>query len=274
MLEIPESHTIARQLDETVKGKTIAHIVAGASPHKFAFFQGDPADYQALLTGKTIDGSHPVAGQVEIRAGNARVVLSDGANIRYFEPGTKLPAAHQLFIGFTDGSAIVCTVQMYAFLCAFPEGANDNPYYLAALEKPSPLEPSFDRKYFESLISCTKQNMSLKAFLSTEQRIPGLGNGVLQDILFNARLHPKRKLETLSTAEKDALFSSVRRTLSDMTSLGGRDTEKDLFGRPGGYTTLLSAKTVKAPCPICGGEIVRLAYLGGNVYFCPVCQPE
>lgn|GEM_PF-2077218 len=30
-----------------------------------------------------------------------------------------------------------------------------------------------------------------KAFLATEQRIPGLGNGVLQDILWTARIHPK-----------------------------------------------------------------------------------
>jgi len=26
-------------------------------------------------------------------------------------------------------------------------------------------------------------------------------------------------------------------------------------------------------CPVCGAAIVRQAYLGGNVYFCPVCQP-
>ena len=273
MLEIPESHTIARQLDETVKGKVMDHVVAGSSPHKFAFFWGDPAVYPALLTGKMIDGAHPVAGQVEICAEDARIVLSDGINIRFFAPSEKLPAAHQLLIGFTDGSALVCTVQMYGFLHAFPEGTNDNPYYLTAIEKPSPLGPAFGRAYFEDLLCSAKQNISAKAFLATEQRIPGLGNGVLQDILFNARLHPKRKLETLSDEERDAMFLSVRQTLSDMTAQGGRDTEKDLFGSPGGYKTLLSAKTVKNPCPVCGGELVRQAYLGGNVYFCPVCQP-
>jgi len=51
VLEIPESTTIARQLNETVRGKTIRKIIANASPHKFAFYHDDPADYNTLLTG-------------------------------------------------------------------------------------------------------------------------------------------------------------------------------------------------------------------------------
>ena len=46
-----------------------------------------------------------------------------------------------------------------------------------------------------------------------------------------------------------------------------------LYGDPAGYRTLLSKKTVKDPCPNCGGAIVKEAYLGGAVYFCPSCQP-
>jgi formamidopyrimidine-DNA glycosylase len=45
------------------------------------------------------------------------------------------------------------------------------------------------------------QKLSLKAALATEQRIPGLGNGSLQDILWQAHLHPKRKTNTLSDEE-------------------------------------------------------------------------
>jgi formamidopyrimidine-DNA glycosylase len=58
-----------------------------------------------------------------------------------------------------------------------------------------------------------------------------------------------------------------------MTDLGGRDTEKDMFGHMGGYKTILSKNTLKNPCPNCGNEIVKEAYLGGAVYFCPTCQP-
>jgi formamidopyrimidine-DNA glycosylase len=113
---------------------------------------------------------------------------------------------------------------------------------------------------------------SAKAFLATKQRIPGLGNGVLQDILFNARVHPKRKMSTLTDKEMSTLFDSVKNTLFEMTAKGGRDTERDLFGCSGGYRTILSAKTIDNPCPVCGGKIVREAYLGGNIYYCPECQ--
>ena len=112
-----------------------------------------------------------------------------------------------------------------------------------------------------------------KAFLATEQRIPGLGNGVLQDILFRAGVHPRRRMNTLSVSQVDTLFDAVKTTLAEMTRLGGRDTEKDLFGNPGRYRTLLSRNTVEKPCPVCGAPIEKAAYLGGTVYYCPACQP-
>lgn len=77
----------------------------------------------------------------------------------------------------------------------------------------------------------TNKNPSLKAFLATEQRIPGLGNGVLQDILYEAGMHPKRKLKSLSDTDIKTLYDSVKGTLKVMTDSGGRDTEKDLAGK-------------------------------------------
>ena len=121
--------------------------------------------------------------------------------------------------------------------------------------------------------SGVKLNLSAKAFLATEQRIPGLGNGVLQDILFNAGIHPKRKLQTMSGEDKNNLFRNLKSTLKDMWDCGGRDTERDLFGKPGGYQTILSNKTLAYPCRVCGSGLRREAYLGGNIYFCPSCQP-
>jgi len=65
---------------------------------------------------------------------------------------------------------------------------------------------------------------------------------------------------------------SVKDILKAMTSAGGRSTEKDLFGQPGGYQVRLSAETKGTPCPRCGTEIVKEAYLGGSIYTCPECQ--
>lgn len=68
------------------------------------------------------------------------------------------------------------------------------------------------------------------------------------------------------------MFQAVRQVLSAITEQGGRDTERDLYGRFGGYRTILSKKTVGTPCPACGSTIVKEAYLGGSIYYCPGCQ--
>lgn len=134
------------------------------------------------------------------------------------------------------------------------------------------MNSQFDEAYFEKMIAKAKPTLSAKALLATGQRIPGLGNGVVQDILFHAGIHPKRKVTTLSDLEKTDLLYSMKGTLSNMVELGGRNTEKDFFGNWGGYPVVLSRNTYKNPCPNCGHEIVREAYLGGTVYYCPVCQ--
>lgn len=68
-------------------------------------------------------------------------------------------------------------------LWCFKEGDFKNQYFLQAKEKPSPLSDEFDKVYFDSIISKQgNEGLSAKALLATEQRIPGLGNGVLQDI--------------------------------------------------------------------------------------------
>jgi len=95
----------------------------------------------------------------------------------------------------------------------------------------------------------------------------------LQDILFNARIHPKHKAKALSDNERDTLYHAAVSTLKEMRDGSGRDTERDLFGKEGGYRMILSSKTLAYPCRVCGGGLKREAFLGGNIYFCPVCQP-
>jgi endogenous inhibitor of DNA gyrase (YacG/DUF329 family) len=57
-----------------------------------------------------------------------------------------------------------------------------------------------------------------------------------------------------------------------MTAQGGRDTEPDLFGQPGGYVSRCSKNTAGQPCGRCGDRIVKESYMGGSIYYCPTCQ--
>jgi len=271
MIELPEAHVLADQINETLKGKVIQTAVANASPHAFAQYTGDPAGYQARLGGKQIANAKPHAGSVEILAGDMLMVIS--TPIKYHAPGEKPPAKHQLLLEFADASHMSCTVAMWGAMYCFSLAKGEVPEEYSKDRAPDPLTAAFDEAYFGALWSTAKSNLSAKAFLATEQRIPGLGNGVLQDILFNAGIHPKRKLQSIGQAERRKLYDSVKATLADMRARGGRDTERDLFGAKGGYKTILSANTAKEPCPACGGPLIREAYLGGNIYYCPKCQP-
>lgn len=275
MIEIPEAAVLVDQINNTLVGREIHKVIANHSPHKFAWYAGDPEDYDSLLSGKVVKEAVAFGGMVEMQLERARIMLHEGINLRYFAMNEKLPSKHQLLIEFVDSSVLTASVQMYGGICCFNEAEYDNQYYLNAQAKPSPLTEEFDQEYFNRIASDDSfQKKSVKALLATEQRIPGLGNGVLQDILYNAKIHPKRKVATLSLDEKDQLFQSIKSTLLEMTLSGGRDTEKDLFGFAGGYQTRVSKKTVGQPCEICGSKIVKKAYMGGSVYYCQGCQPE
>jgi formamidopyrimidine-DNA glycosylase len=59
MIELPEAIVLSKQVTETLAGKRIRHAEANHSPHKFAWFSGDPAAYPGLLAGRVIqDARH------------------------------------------------------------------------------------------------------------------------------------------------------------------------------------------------------------------------
>lgn len=273
MIELPEGLVLAKQLEETISGKKIRSVVAGASPHKFAWYYGEPAEYPALFNGSTVKGAFSYGGKLHLRLdGDRGFAFFDGVVLRYYTEEKVLPKKHQLFMAFDDGTYLIVTIAMYGGIYGY-RGVLDNPYDEVARTKPSVFSEAFSLDYFMGLVDgARKPKHSAKAFLATEQRIPGLGNGVCQDILFNAGISPKRDIATLSPAESEALYTAVRKTLSDMTEQGGRDTERDLFGNPGGYRTVMSKNTYIHPCPRCGGGILKEAYMGGSVYYCPACQ--
>jgi formamidopyrimidine-DNA glycosylase len=99
-----------------------------------------------------------------------------------------------------------------------------------------------------------------------------MGNGYLQDILFRAKIHPRRRVVDILEREKLALYEAIVGTLKQAVELGGRDTECDLYGNRGGYASILSSKAKGQPCRECGTLIEKIQYLGGSCYLCPSCQ--
>ena len=277
MLEIPEAMTLSNQIREKLLGKKILSAKANSSVHKFTwYYNNDPEKYSLVLKGKIITDALSFGGMLEVRLNGAKLLFTDGVSLKYLGNDEKRPLKHQLLIEFEEKSALTATVQMYGGVWCFnDEDVFDNPYYATAKEKPSVFSDSFNQEYFMNIINMPlAEKLSLKALLATEQRIPGLGNGVLQDILWTARINPRKKVCMLESDEKKKIFSSIKSVLKNMYGLGGRDTEKDLYGNNGGYKTILSKNTASSPCPVCGQTIIKENFLGGSIYYCPKCQPK
>jgi formamidopyrimidine-DNA glycosylase len=201
------------------------------------------------------------------------VKLAISASIQFHSKEQKRPIRHQLLLEFDDETAMSASCQLWgSFLCFQKDEISKNMDYVIAIQKLSPLSNEFEEIYFKSLFNNETPKKSVKEFLGTEQRIPGLGNGVLQDILWNAGIHPKRKMAELSEGQINGLYHAVKNILKKMEAEGGRDTEHDLFNQPGGYKTKMSKKTVGTSCPTCGTRILKESYLGGSVYICNGCQ--
>lgn len=271
MLELPEVLNVARQLNDYVVGKKINKVLPPSKAHKFCWYNGDPTKYDALIKDSKIVSAEGFGIFVEITFdNNYKLCFNDGVNVRLVT-GDEMPKNHQLLIEFCDGSALVFTVAMYGGIHLY-NGSYDNEYYLKSRQAISPFSPEF-KEYYRKMFMNSKPNLSAKSFLATEQRFPGIGNGVLQDILFEAGINPKRKINTINESEKENLLDCIYSVLHNMVEKCGRDTEKDIFGRKGEYNVQMSKNTVHLECPKCGGKIIKETYLGGSIYYCPLCQP-
>lgn len=122
MMELPEAIAVSKQLNENIYGKRIMNVTAAHSPHKFAWYHGDPQKYHDLLADKVVGIAEGFGSMVEIKAEDATILLGEGVGIRFHRESEKRPQKHQLLIVFEDFSSISASVQMYGDLWCFKEG--------------------------------------------------------------------------------------------------------------------------------------------------------
>ena len=85
MIEIPESQTVARQVRETLAGRTVTGVFNATHPHKFTWYTGDPLEYPMLLTGRKIVGAEGCGAFIDVLLENdMHLALSDGVILRLY----------------------------------------------------------------------------------------------------------------------------------------------------------------------------------------------
>ena len=279
MIEMPEATTIAQQMNQTLKGKTIARFERGNKTHKFLWLNRPDEEYAAILPGLSITKASNFGRSIYLYLGDYLLWWSDtGGKLLYHAPGEKLPKNYHLGWEFEDGSALTFAMQMWGGVKLLDQSQFDQkPHDEAGVE---PLSPEFTLEHFSQMLDeyPEKTSKGIKGFLVatgyvTPNCIQGLGNAIVQDILFQARLSPKRKTMDITPEERQRLFEAINATVAEAIELGGRYDEVDLYGNPGRYIRLMDSKTAGTPCTRCGSEIQKISYLGGACYLCPECQP-
>jgi formamidopyrimidine-DNA glycosylase len=275
MFELPEYVTLARQMNESLRGKVVQRGQLGNSPHKFVWYNRSAEEFERLTRGKTVGEARARGRWLSVPLDPGYVLLFGecGGKMLYHAPGAKLPKKYHLYITFDDGSFLTETTQMWGAMELYEAGEELNREYVKDM-RPTPTDPAFTAGYFHGLVDelATGKKRSAKALLTQDQLIPGLGNAIAQDILFRARLHPRQPLTELSVEQKEILYQAIVDTVAEVIDKGGRYDEYDLYGERGGYVRIMDKNAVKRPCPACGGEVQKIQYLGGACYLCPACQ--
>ncbi|HCW32312.1 MAG: formamidopyrimidine-DNA glycosylase, formamidopyrimidine-DNA glycosylase [Candidatus Peregrinibacteria bacterium GW2011_GWF2_39_17] len=136
-----------------------------------------------------------------------------------------------------------------------------------------PLDSRFTLKYFRNLLK--KRTGNLKAFLLNQSIIAGLGNIYADEILFEAKILPMRKVTNLTIGEISLLHKSIRKIIMKAIKYRGTtfNTYVDSAGRRGDFLKFLRVyKKEKKLCQRCAHVIKKIKVAGRGTRFCEYCQ--
>lgn len=110
-------------------------------------------------------------------------------------------------------------------------------------------------------VALARSRAPVKARLLDQGRVAGLGNLLVDEILWRAGIDPQRPCDQLSLDEVAALADVVRGTVADLSARGGSHTGDLQSGRRPG-----------SQCPADGAPLERLRVGGRTTYRCPLHQ--
>lgn len=269
MPELPEIYNLAAQMNDELTGKAIADIEVRQDK-----CLNVPVDeFKGLALGKRISAVTSRGKWVFIcldTDAHMLLNLGMGGDALYHKNGDALPEKYQFKITFDDGSLLTIRFWWFGYVHAVTSGGLSSHKMTAKLGLSPVDDTEFTYENYEMVMKGKKG--SLKSLLMNQECFAGIGNVYAQDILFMARLHPDRKVNSLSDTEKKALYDAIRNNLKEMVKLGGLAFEKDLYGNGGRFKDFLVGYKEGKPCPECGTTIEKIKTGSTSTYICPNCQ--
>jgi formamidopyrimidine-DNA glycosylase len=273
MPELPEVETIKEDLRELVVGATIERAEVLAPP---LVEQPAHEEFVRRLEEVRVSGARRRAKHlvVELDSGDSLVFqLKIGGQLLLVPPVAE-PQTALMLVLYLDGGLRLFLRDETGFTRTRLLGAAQLEERLSSLG-PEPLEEGFDAGYLPRKVG--SRRAQIKPLLLDQKVVSGIGNIYVDEILYDARIHPRRKANTLSSAEWKVLHAAIRENLTAGVEHRGTTVRlyRDVLDRPGEHQNHLRVfERHGRPCPGCEGEVVREKVGGRPSHFCPGCQRE
>ena len=192
------------------------------------------------MTGKLVYSAKAIAVDKHERA---RIFLEDGAVVHFIDPRT-------------FGKIIICDI--VSFTDYLPELGFE------------PFSPDFNTKNLKQTLM--RRTLPIKQALLDQKVIAGLGNIYVCEILYRAKIHPLRSVNTLSDAEYKRIITHTRQVLAEAILKGGTSISdfRRIDDKTGEFQNFLRVYQ-KCQCPK-GHYVERIVIGGRGTFFCPLCQ--
>jgi formamidopyrimidine-DNA glycosylase len=277
-IELPEAKILAEQMNRELRGKCIRNYCLRNCERlqRIGFINKDVKSFDQLLNRK-IESVVSRGNSIRVKLDSKlNLILSPeyGGEVFYHSQESAVPDKFHLRIDFSDKSALTVRLTSMGGIRVLKDDELISSYVFKRDFNPaviSPVDEAFTFSKFSKLLQ--NNNSALKSVLVGKDAVlVGLSNSAFQDIVYRAKLHPKRKASTLNPNEQRALFNAVKFVLQERIRLNGKDQFSDLYQKRGHYVPAMGPNMRNRNCPVCRTQIEELSLGGGKVFICPKCQ--
>ncbi|MFB0543482.1 MAG: DNA-formamidopyrimidine glycosylase family protein [Candidatus Bathyarchaeia archaeon] len=241
-IELPEAQILAERMNKELRGKKIAscHLQDYERLQRVGFLNRDTRTFDQLVNGK-IESIISRGTVIRVKLDNGMNLLlapEYGGRVLYHAGGNTVPKKLHLRVDFTDDTVLTVRLTGMGLIYAVKDDELKRVYVYRRdfSEVSSPVDDEeFTFEHFSKLLA-DNTKMLKSVLVGKDAVVVGLGNSAYQDIIYRAKLHPKRKVSELSEDEKRALYDAIKLVVHERIRLGGKDQFIDLYGNQGGYT--------------------------------------
>ncbi|MFN0157318.1 MAG: DNA-formamidopyrimidine glycosylase family protein [Bacteroidota bacterium] len=269
MPELPDLLYIQKYLRSAIIGRTIRNVAIKQPIVLRVAIEGSAA---AILLNKRID-------DLELRGPFIRFGLSDSVDIvmnlmlmgklQHQRPKERPEGYLCLSLILDDDSVLnICDEQKMAKVYVVRSGD-----YSGIPKYSTQGVPIFSSEFtLESFAALAKKHSrkQVRVFINDHTIMSSIGNAYADEILFDARIHPKTFTAKLLSDEIMQLYSSIR-SVMEWGIKNVESAEQPIHVKVREHMKVRWRKG--EPCPRCGTTIRREGVRGHDVFFCPTCQP-